>query len=158
MQSIRYLVGQYKTLRDFTEKITQILMQLGKRSAFAYANQVLCRTIPEAGDLTSIELESVYRACFSERMIPLLSILRPDCVLVMGWRNDGSGWSQLYFAPLFEEAQKKKLIAPGLNYIGIPQTSRPNNRSRAVEMVREYLIARFMSTNVVNEKPRNKDS
>lgn len=143
IESIRGLVGNYKTMRDFADEISQILAQIGKRSAFAYSNQILCRTRPEAGELDSAKVEPVYRICFSTRLIPLISVLVPDLVLVMGLRNDGSGWSQQYFLPLFREAQAKGLISASLVYVGIPQTSRPNNRNRAVEIVREHLVAKL---------------
>ncbi|GAB4116396.1 MAG: hypothetical protein Kow001_17120 [Acidobacteriota bacterium] len=137
--SIQAQVWDYRTMGDFADSIRATVAKSGRRAVLAYANQILCRTIPEASELNPLDEADLYRSCFSTRIVPLLQCLEPDLVVVMGWRVNGGGWSQEYFEPFFQLAQTRGEICAGIRFVGVHQTSRPNNRQRALNRVREAL-------------------
>lgn len=64
-----------------------------KEVSFAYANQILCRTIPEAGKISGkASFPDVYQNCFDNRIKHLLETLSPDYVIALGitwkWQFD----------------------------------------------------------------------
>ena len=56
-----------------------------KKIVFAYANQILCRTKPEASRISKmVSFENVYGNCFNHNIKPLIKIINPDYIIALG--------------------------------------------------------------------------
>jgi hypothetical protein len=84
----------WKQVSDFKifDKATKIIPKYNKNKSnlFACANQLLCRSNPEAGKIRIKDgIKEAYKKCFDKNISKLINILNPDLIIAMGisWRS-----------------------------------------------------------------------
>jgi len=112
----------------------------------AYANQILCRTVDK--DVSVLEgrdaatLRAIYETCFERRIKPLLEILRPSVVVVIGKKaTPKSSWPEW-----FKAACRKHGVAQGTDVVDITYPSFHNNAAFGMsnaQLARQQLRERF---------------
>ena len=94
---------------------------------FACSNQVLCRSNPEAGNITKkAGIEKVYKKCFETHTSELISIVNPDLIIAMGIK-----W-QRYFDDKIKSVFNKN------NALIVYHPSRPKNRKIAEKKIEVF--------------------
>lgn len=86
MKSIQAIVDNYWVLKMLKSEIQKNIFP---GTAFAYSNQILCRTKPEASEIKETDgIKEVYEKCFKERISELIKIIKPTKIIAVGkrWR------------------------------------------------------------------------
>jgi hypothetical protein len=89
IRKIKHMVEGYDVFRLLKkggiEKILEKKFGDGTKLAFAYANQILCRTKPEASDIKQRDsIKEVYKECFENRLSKLIERIRPTLIISLG--------------------------------------------------------------------------
>jgi hypothetical protein len=124
-------VGDYKPTSIECEIQKIFKEEKNKDVVFAYANQILCRTKPEAGKLSKIStFKDVYRNCFTNHIKSLIAQINPHFIIAMGitWEKQ------------FEE-QFNNLASnyPKHSFVAIHHPGYPKNKSLALKRLREFV-------------------
>lgn len=117
----------YYVLEDIKE-------YLNNKVVFAYANQILCRTKPEAGGIRNRALfNDVYKKCFNTNIQPLIKKIHPKFIITLGWDKDSPFDAQLlkYFCHDF------------IKHVSVPHPSR--RKIEALNQIKIFIRDNFLS-------------
>lgn len=96
MSSIQKQVDDYWVLTLLKTEIEKMYPPV---TAFAYTNQILCRTKPEANKINVRDgIEEVYKICFESRVFELIKITNPTKIIAVGQK-----WQKYFLANMNEK-------------------------------------------------------
>jgi len=129
---IKKQVKNYKPTSLLQEEIVKIFKSKGKEVVFASANQILCRTEPEAGGIRYRSLfNDVYKKCFKTNVEPLINKIRPQLIIVLGWTTESP----------FEKLISNSSCLDFIKYVVVPHPTR--RKTEALYKIEEFINNSF---------------